>query len=747
MGRVLQRELPFLLLLSGLLVAALAVLREQVTPTPVSADASDSDFSSARALNELRYLLGDEAPHPIGSQANEQVRDRLIASLEAIGLVVETQQSVGCAPRWAVCGRVNNVLTEIPGEQRSSLLLMAHYDSVPAAPGAGDNGAAVAALLEVARALHADGPYRNSILFAFTDGEEPALLGAHALFDQHPWKDRIEAVINLEGSGSSGLVNLLRVGPGSGHLVRAFREVAPHPVANSLVEELFKLLPNNTDFNLALEAGYPGIDFAFAGDRHHYHTPLDSLANLEPGTVQHHGDNVLPLTRHLASLDLSSRADNFVYTTVQNRAWLSWPIGASIPLTVAAALLLGAAAVLIRRTVRPLRLLRGVGAGFVVMAAVVAFELLALAAIDAVAGTRVAWPASPWPWRFVIYGSAVLGMLSAGGFFASRLGFWDLHLGGWLLWTLIAAVLAAVAPLASNVLLVPALLSAVVTLIGALPAVRNRRLSRHLASTLCLAWAGYWMVSITYASEATTGFTDAAAMYAPLALLAAVSMPLLQRGGAVWAGGAVAAGCVIGGIIAPLAIPLYSPERPQHLNIRYVADADGDSALWLIDSPNPVPDRMRALGDIKLHEDPQNRNTQRPGMPAPHVPVPPPELLVAGDTVRAGERVLSLELRSARQAPVLHLELSTDASISGAGLSGQTLNLSGGGTFAFHDPPEAGLRLHLTVPAGEDGLVMEVWDSSYGLPDAGKPLLRARGALGTPIQRGDVWTVRRRVEL
>ena len=96
------------------------------------------------------------------------------------------------------------MLATIPGRTADTIVLMAHYDSVPNAPGAGDDGAAVAALLEVARIVKSGAPYRNTILLAFTDAEETGLLGAEAFFAESPAAKRAKAVINLEGSDPRG---------------------------------------------------------------------------------------------------------------------------------------------------------------------------------------------------------------------------------------------------------------------------------------------------------------------------------------------------------------------------------------------------------------------------------------------------------------------------------------------------------------------------------------------------------------
>ena len=277
------------------------------SPEPLGADAPPDQFSSARAHTELVRLLGDEAPHPIGSSANHLVKARLIERLTELGFTPQVQHAIGCSAKCPVCGRVENVLARIDGAAHSTgILLMAHYDSVAYAPGAGDDGAGVATLLETARALRTGPMPRNSILFVFTDGEESGLLGAEAFFSQHPWAADVAVVINIEGSGSTGPSLLLRTGPDSGLVVDTFRAVAQHPVASSFSQELFKRMPNDTDFSVSSRFGKPGVDFAFAGERNHYHTPLDSIANLSPATLQHHGDNVLPLARALANADLST---------------------------------------------------------------------------------------------------------------------------------------------------------------------------------------------------------------------------------------------------------------------------------------------------------------------------------------------------------------------------------------------------------------------------------------------------------
>ena len=55
-----------------------------------------------------------------------------------------------------------------------AVALVAHFDSDPTTPGANDDAAGVAAILETARVLLSGPPLRNDVILLFTDGEEPA---------------------------------------------------------------------------------------------------------------------------------------------------------------------------------------------------------------------------------------------------------------------------------------------------------------------------------------------------------------------------------------------------------------------------------------------------------------------------------------------------------------------------------------------------------------------------------------------
>jgi acetylornithine deacetylase/succinyl-diaminopimelate desuccinylase-like protein len=78
-------------------------------------------------------------------------------ALEQIRAIDRVQHPTGVGTRYQEAGRVQNVLARMAGTQSGgpAVLLVAHYDSVEAGPGAADDGAATAAILETIRASRA----------------------------------------------------------------------------------------------------------------------------------------------------------------------------------------------------------------------------------------------------------------------------------------------------------------------------------------------------------------------------------------------------------------------------------------------------------------------------------------------------------------------------------------------------------------------------------------------------------------
>ncbi|MCX4775039.1 M20/M25/M40 family metallo-hydrolase [Streptomyces sp. NBC_01285] len=180
----IRGRIPALAAFLLLLLTAFAATQPLRPSEPRPASAPTGDFSAARAVAQLDHIA--KVPHPAGSAAQADVREYLVGELRKLGLRPEVQTRVAPsdADSPAVVGSVSNIHATIPGEKPTGrVLLVAHYDSVPIAPGAGDDGSNVAAILEIARVLKTGAQPRNDIEILFTDGEEQGLLGAQAFVD------------------------------------------------------------------------------------------------------------------------------------------------------------------------------------------------------------------------------------------------------------------------------------------------------------------------------------------------------------------------------------------------------------------------------------------------------------------------------------------------------------------------------------------------------------------------------------
>ncbi len=287
----------------------------------------DLGFSTDAAMEHLKIIA--QQPHPVGSPANRAVRKYIVDQLTKSGFEVDVQRAA-MESRWH--GRsytVHNVLARLRGEgDGTAVALVAHYDSVHTGPGAADDGAAVAALIEVGRLLRAEGPFHNDLILLLTDGEEAGLLGAFAFVDEHDWFNEVGLVLNFEARGTSGASIMFETSPGNGWLVREYARVAPHPITSSLSVEVYRRMPNFTDFTAFLRADLAGMNFAFISTPENYHTEYDDLEHLDRGSLRHHGVQALALARHFLRMDLTARrsSDDAVFFVVPGLGVIHYPL-------------------------------------------------------------------------------------------------------------------------------------------------------------------------------------------------------------------------------------------------------------------------------------------------------------------------------------------------------------------------------------------------------------------------------------
>ncbi len=290
------------LVIAFLFVAICIVFAEHVSRPPgaIPENAPPTAFSAERAMKHVVAIA--QRPHPIGSAEHDRVRDYLVAQLSILGLEPQVQHATGVGTRYADAGRVQNILARMPGGQSGgpAVLLVAHYDSVEAGPGAGDDGAGIAAILETVRALRAGGPVAHDVIVLFTDGEESDLLGAAAFVREHPWAKDVAMALNFEARGTTGRSLMFETGPGNLDAVRVLRTV-PGVTAGSVFTTIYRTMPNDTDLSELALLGTPALNFAFGDGADRYHTSHDDVAHLNTGSLQHHGQQALALAHAFAN--------------------------------------------------------------------------------------------------------------------------------------------------------------------------------------------------------------------------------------------------------------------------------------------------------------------------------------------------------------------------------------------------------------------------------------------------------------
>ncbi|NIM94504.1 MAG: M28 family peptidase [Anaerolineales bacterium] len=294
-----SRVTPIILALCILGGAIILTLNLVYPPAPLPDDAPATDFSATRAMQDLEVIA--QEPRPMGVfPSHAAARDYLLEEIRAIGLEPQVQDTFGfrlVEPGFLIGGGVENILVRLPGTHPDgAILLIAHYDSTPGGPGAGDNGSGVVTILEILRALHPSPTLRHDVIFLFTDGHEPGIIGTHAFAAQHPWFSDIKLVINIDLRGVGPLVLAHNI-HGNDSWIPALSRTAGRPAYISLPSHLFPGGENDLiPFN---QVGVTGVSFASTAFIQEIHTSLDRPEMVEPSAVQQAGNQLLALVRYL----------------------------------------------------------------------------------------------------------------------------------------------------------------------------------------------------------------------------------------------------------------------------------------------------------------------------------------------------------------------------------------------------------------------------------------------------------------
>jgi hypothetical protein len=195
---------------------------ETASPSPQPradrAPAAPVRFRRDRAMGTIRWLADEVGPREGSSPAFRRAARRVARRFDGLGYDVRRQSfAVPAGVSWGVpvpSGRSTNVIATPEGFRpgRPHLLVGAHLDTVPQAPGAEDNASGVAVVLELARMAVRDGT-RLPVVFVAFGAEEPRGDGdALHHFGSTAYVDRMT---QRERRGLQAMVSLDRVGVGA----------------------------------------------------------------------------------------------------------------------------------------------------------------------------------------------------------------------------------------------------------------------------------------------------------------------------------------------------------------------------------------------------------------------------------------------------------------------------------------------------------------------------------------------------
>ena len=319
----MNRFRPLILALVTVLSAFLAY-GLWTLPGPKQADAQG--FSSARVVKDIEVISREHhsVAHP---RERAAVRDYLVQRLESLGADTVMQfgydSLVGPKNKHVVYTfDAVDVLAEFAPLKETSdptyLMFVAHYDSRYSQPmpkdtvwsyGAADDGYGVGVILEaVSQVLKQREHWHQGVKVLFTDAEEVGMMGMTAIWENdRDVFDNVGMIINIEARGPWGPALLFEACPGNEKVMDLYADAAKYKYTYSLTTVVYGFMPNFTDFTIVKDE-IPGLNFSTIADINRYHTDQDNFSNISEKSIQHYGEQILPVAmRYLTGEEFADK--------------------------------------------------------------------------------------------------------------------------------------------------------------------------------------------------------------------------------------------------------------------------------------------------------------------------------------------------------------------------------------------------------------------------------------------------------
>lgn len=719
---------------------------------PVRAVNAADQFDAERAITRLSRVL-DGTPHPVDSAPLDETRARLMQEIRTLGYSPELRAANACqslSGTAARCAFVQNIFFLAgPTENLATtpaVVVTAHYDSVEASPGFGDDGIGLAVWLEVAHLLKQQPPTRP-VVFLLTDGEEAGLLGAQAFVDhQKDYPFKVGRIINLEARGVRGPAFMFETGHPNAGVVGDWSKNGARPFSNSMMTAIYELLPNSTDLTVHLNAGFNGVNIAISDGLDFYHTNHDDLAHLNRASVQHMGDQALGATRaFVASNWDNDKSGDIAYSDIASRIFVSLP---EVFALVLLGLCFGISAMMLVRPTRDggwqkldWRALAFPPA-FIVVSGAVAFGLQQL--LSLIRPEAGFWNAYPQAFNMAIFAMTALVGGAGLSWLAPQARREAIYASGWFWFLIVGMGLTFSVAGFSMIFLIPGV--AFVLMGGAAWLFPRYQLIFYGIASAVLALVFFPIIHLLdvmmgLSMAVMFGVIEALVLAPILGLIGGIASGKLKVIAGLGAAALVA-------IVATIALPAYSVDRPLALNFTAHYDMDENKAAVFAGArAGSLPKVIRDQLTVGENPSPPGGAPNLASKTIAFTPPGPAQATVVSDaTAEDGKRILRLQV-TAPGAHLVRLRIPGAANPISAGFGGASYKLRAGPaeTYIIDVVGRAanGATIDVTLaPRSADDksepkpwLVQGFWTK---LPADAQGLANARPDTAVKIQMGDV---------
>lgn len=631
-------------------------------PAPNPLSTSLTEFSAERAFEHVIALA--QNPRPLGTASNDSARNYILDELRKLDLEPNIQQGIGVGSSLdrGLIGYTENIIARMEGSNsRRTILLMAHYDSKPNTPGAGDDASGVATILESIRAIKSqEEPLQNNVWILLTDGEERGLLGAELFADAFKELNEIDLVLNFESRGSSGPSMMFETSKNNGHLIPSFARATPYPVANSLMYTVYKLLPNDTDMSVTKRAGLDGLNFAFSRDFLHYHTMLDTPEHLSLASIQHHGSNLLGNVRYFGNTTFNRHSNTeYVYFNNLTGGLIYYPSGWSLPLAIVTALLFIAFLIYLFRN-RQITIGNYFGSLLLFVITVASGALITFVGWQ---GLKALHPEYQWiiqgevynhSWYFWAFSSLVAGLfIGIYSWIQTKLSVQQLISAPFTIWILFSLLTAWYLPTAAYIFTWPALMG-----LGGWIVLDKNLTTYSWKNSAILALAFFWGLFIIspYIRLVQVMLTTEMLFVSMivLGLLMGLSWPFIRQitkdHPYRWSGSLVILSIIF--LIGALRTSDFNDTRKKQNSINFVQDMDSGVAYWISRDPQADEWTQQFLSDNYQTGNPSDISLPFRGnvlyQKSAGANIPQPEFEIISDSISNSQRHLTLQMDARR---------------------------------------------------------------------------------------------------